>query len=707
MSANRAEAGGGGGAGRGDAADVRTHARSTSDAGGARAPARSEISRLLSEMAPHLMTPSMVNALTHASFQAGQLSAVRDPYTLQRAPLLLAPRFSMDRPARSLARIGGSLLRSSGVLHMARGEGAVGEPVTSAELRVLEDSQRILASARSDLDAAMDTSTLVGDGEEDAPVSLLRVYEATTPASQRGKQRRRKVRAAAKDAPPRALRAAEDGAPRRVTSGVDRRMLSLEELEHQDREIHSEIQDLAIRRTMYTNEIASVDTKIAALEAVRSSLEQKLLSVREEELELDDERQGLSQLLEMQRLRRQMPGGLGLDAAATEPAAVAQRSSSRRRRGPLFLPSEHDSLPPRTAFMTLGGHSSPITSLDFSEPYGTLVSSAVDDGVRVWDLSTGEDVGRLRGHRDTVKCLQVEDELCVTGSMDHALRLWDLRRVPEHERVLREGEQGGADGDAAAGAVAAVTAESDPCLRTLEGHSKGITALYFDDGCLVTGAMDKTMRQWDLETGQCVLTMDILWAISNPPATMPASPAQAAASPIADMRPNLFTGPFSYPMPPMQDGSWEVYQDFVGGIQFWGYALASGSGDGDVRLWDLRTGQAHRTLSGHTAPITCLQFDENCLVSGGLDKSIRVWDLRMGSVLETIRYEYPVTALQFDTRKILAAAGSNTVDIYNRTSHKHSALETQGHTAPAERLRYMDRYAVTGGKDSLIKVWSL
>lgn len=38
----------------------------------------------------------------------------------------------------------------------------------------------------------------------------------------------------------------------------------------------------------------------------------------------------------------------------------------------------------------------------------------------------------------------------------------------------------------------------------------------------------------------------------------------------------------------------------------------------------VRTGQAHRTLVGHTAPVTCLQFDENHIVTGSLDKTIRV-----------------------------------------------------------------------------------
>ena len=92
-------------------------------------------------------------------------------------------------------------------------------------------------------------------------------------------------------------------------------------------------------------------------------------------------------------------------------------------------------------------------------------------------------------------------------------------------------------------------------------------------------------------------------------------------------------------------------------------------------LTAVRTGQAHRTLAGHTAPVTCLQFDESYIVSGSLDKSIRVrrpavrtltlqiWDLRMGDVAETMRFEHPVTALQFDSRKVVSAPGTRALDV--------------------------------------------
>ena len=71
------------------------------------------------------------------------------------------------------------------------------------------------------------------------------------------------------------------------------------------------------------------------------------------------------------------------------------------------------------------------------------------------------------------------------------------------------------------------------------------------------------------------MTMDILWAINHPPN------GNMAAS-----LPPQYPGDFSVQTPPYADGTREIYEDFVGGVQFWGYGLVSGSGDGAVRMWD-------------------------------------------------------------------------------------------------------------------------
>jgi WD40 repeat protein len=51
------------------------------------------------------------------------------------------------------------------------------------------------------------------------------------------------------------------------------------------------------------------------------------------------------------------------------------------------------------ATQTLTGHLAPITALDFSEPYGVAVTASLDESVRLWDLTTGDEMGFLKGHR--------------------------------------------------------------------------------------------------------------------------------------------------------------------------------------------------------------------------------------------------------------------------------------------------------------------
>ncbi|KDN39661.1 hypothetical protein RSAG8_08689, partial [Rhizoctonia solani AG-8 WAC10335] len=62
--------------------------------------------------------------------------------------------------------------------------------------------------------------------------------------------------------------------------------------------------------------------------------------------------------------------------------------------------------------------------------------------------------------------------------------------------------------------------------------------------------------------------------------------------------------------------------------------------------------------------------------------------------------------VQFDSRKIVAAA-DNGVEIFNRISQQYTTLTVNGHHGPVERLRYIDRYLVSGGRDATVKIWAL
>lgn len=279
------------------------------------------------------------------------------------------------------------------------------------------------------------------------------------------------------------------------------------------------------------------------------------------------------------------------------------------------MPILHEHYEPGTMLKEIPAHNDTITALDFDAPFGTLVTAALDDTVRVWDLSLGRCMGFLEGHTASVRCIQVEDNIVATGSMDASIRLWDLSRAqytPMDARASRGSEAeeeddglGFGNEDEDAPPPPPPSSMEDCPLFTLEAHVAEVTALHFKNDTLVSGSADKTLRQWDLVKGRCVQTLDVLWAA-----------AQATASNTLDSastwRP---TGSSRVP-----DSS----ADFVGAIQCFETALACGTADGMVRLWDLRSGQVHRSLVGHTGAVTCLQFDDVHLVTGSADRSIRV-----------------------------------------------------------------------------------
>lgn len=221
---------------------------------------------------------------------------------------------------------------------------------------------------------------------------------------------------------------------------------------------------------------------------------------------------------------------------------------------------EEDDYEIGTCFKSLEGHTDDILALDFNHPKGMLVSSSMDGTVKAWDLYRSRFLGNIEGHTRTVRCLHLNEARLLTGSDDGTIKQWDLSLIPapSSESSVFSSAPSSPSLTAIDGSIVAET-------FTLEGHQKEITAIDASQHTCVSGSNDKTIRQWDLETQQCVLSLDVLWASSG-------------NNQLGVVDSWLDTA-FGYGY---------ATHDFVGALQCWDFALASGTSDGKIRMWDCK-----------------------------------------------------------------------------------------------------------------------
>lgn len=323
-------------------------------------------------------------------------------------------------------------------------------------------------------------------------------------------------------------------------------------------------------------------------------------------------------------------------------------------------------------------HHDPITCLAFDEPYGRLLTCSLDNTVRLWDMNRYKCIGLLEGHYASVNCVDIFNNLAFTGSMDASVKVWDLDCFGNNKD------------------------DETPLLYSFEGHVDSVTALSYNNGELVSGSNDKTIRQWDLNTGHLVQTIDVMWASSM------ANSSIHFGDDTKNMRPsaagNLMNNSSNYP--------------YISSLQVFDAALASGSNDGIVRLWDLRSGEVIRQLLGHTGAITTLQFDKNFnLVTGSSDRSVRIWDLRTGGLLDSFSYDNAIKKLMFDEMKIVSAVENERgLHVYDRSEQRHWMLggDLLEDGAPdtatlncSNDMQFRGSYLVEGRSDGVVSVWNV
>jgi RNA polymerase sigma factor (sigma-70 family) len=303
------------------------------------------------------------------------------------------------------------------------------------------------------------------------------------------------------------------------------------------------------------------------------------------------------------------------------------------------------------------GHSAEVFWAGFGKDGRTLLTAGRDGTVRFWERGRGREVRRITtGVVNGVWRAALSPDgklLATTGCTEKAVRLWDsttgkeLRRVEGYQSVVAEVAFSPDDKLLASRSCGGVT-DKDPGIRLWDvGTGKELRRLneprppaYFtamrysaDGKSLTTASSDGAVRRWGTASGEEI---------------------------------GGGTGPAKEVGPDRNEIPLAVSPD--------GRAVAARKHDGAAR-WSItvkeaRTGGERVTLKGHTVYVACCAFspDGRRLASGGGDGSVRLWDLATGKELACFAgHQGWVQTVAFapDGRSLLSAGGDGTAVLWD------------------------------------------
>ncbi|MCI0456517.1 MAG: protein kinase [Gemmataceae bacterium] len=299
--------------------------------------------------------------------------------------------------------------------------------------------------------------------------------------------------------------------------------------------------------------------------------------------------------------------------------------------------------------------------------------------VKVWNLATGQELLTLRGHRAEITSVAFspDGKRLASASGDRTVMVWDLATGRE------------------------------PC--TLPGHTAAVTSVAFspDGGRLASAGQNGTVKVWDAATGQELGTRETLTAGLRSVAFSPEGGRLATIG--MDQKVKVWdagAGLEARTLTGHTGEVWNVAFSPVGGL----LASASSGYDklrqgelGEVKIWDVATGQELRTLPGHKAAVTSVAFspDGKRLAAGTrvfvrsredlpAEVEVKVWEVATGEVLQTLKVQSArVTSLAFspDRRWLGAAALNGEVKVWDAvTGQEHLSLFSRNLT-PQEAAR--------------------
>lgn len=142
-----------------------------------------------------------------------------------------------------------------------------------------------------------------------------------------------------------------------------------------------------------------------------------------------------------------------------------------------------------------------------------------------------------------------------------------------------------------------------------------------------------------------------------------------------------------------------------------GQTLVSGSYDATIKVWNLRTGQLLRTLSGHSSQVSAVAIspDGKFVISGSEDKTIKVWNLHKGQSLRTLSDHSEIVwsiAISPDGQTFASGGGDRVINVWRlRTGQLLCCLQGHSDSVSGVTISFDGHVLVSSGFDKTIKIW--
>uniref|UniRef100_A0A673JFD7 Katanin p80 WD40 repeat-containing subunit B1 n=1 Tax=Sinocyclocheilus rhinocerous TaxID=307959 RepID=A0A673JFD7_9TELE len=144
-----------------------------------------------------------------------------------------------------------------------------------------------------------------------------------------------------------------------------------------------------------------------------------------------------------------------------------------------------------------------------------------------------------------------------------------------------------------------------------------------------------------------------------------------------------------------------------------GRLLATGGEDCRVNIWAVSKPNCIMSLTGHTSPVECIQFNssEERVVAGSQSGSLRLWDLEAAKILRTLMgHKASVCSLDFHPMGEYLASGSvdSNIKLWD-VRRKGCVFRYKGHTQAVRCLAFSPdgKWLASASDDSTVKLWDL